>query len=375
MEEFIDDLTRVAVRCQRIAERFDEESLRSIRERVVRECETVHEAWSGSWIGNHAHVYIQDLQPAMPGEVFDAEWGMQQAYPSRTHGRWSQYTYQGVREVILSRAGITEHDLKQFEELRQTSGSEFDECKGEMLAVLDAMLASASDATLKDLRDSTAKLESYVSAESFVDILRPQQVMTRDYVALQKGLHTPHHLRLQMSLMTNCSCAEQAKRLGGVARQTVRYLQKKYKTKGAPVAKREGPIFIGHGRSLVWRELKDFLVDTLSLDYEEFNREATAGLSTKERLVAMLDKCCFAFLVLTAEDVHADGSQHARENVIHEVGLLQGRYGFERAIVLLEDGCEEFSNIAGIGQIRFPKGNVKAAFEEIRGVIRREGIA
>jgi hypothetical protein len=35
----------------------------------------------------------------------------------------------------------------------------------------------------------------------------------------------------------------------------------------------------------------------------------------------------------------------------HEVGLFQGRLGFEKAIVLLEDGCEEFSNIKGLVQM------------------------
>jgi predicted nucleotide-binding protein len=38
---------------------------------------------------------------------------------------------------------------------------------------------------------------------------------------------------------------------------------------------------------------------------------------------------------MTAEDEQADGNHHARMNVIHEVGLFQGRLGFERAIVLL----------------------------------------
>jgi len=61
-------------------------------------------------------------------------------------------------------------------------------------------------------------------------------------------------------------------------------------------------------------------------------------------------------------------------NVVHEAGLFQGRLGFTKAIVLLEDGCEEFSNIKGLGQIRFPKGNVKQAFEEIRQVLEREGL-
>lgn len=45
-----------------------------------------------------------------------------------------------------------------------------------------------------------------------------------------------------------------------------------------------------------------------------------------------------------------------------------------KAIVLLEEGCEEFSNIEGVGQIRYPKGNVNAAFDEIRQVLRREGV-
>ena len=57
---------------------------------------------------------------------------------------------------------------------------------------------------------------------------------------------------------------------------------------------------------------------------------------------------------------------------MHEVGLFQGRLGFERAIVLLEEGCGEFSNIHGLGQIRFPEDNINAAFEEIRKVLERE---
>jgi hypothetical protein len=46
--------------------------------------------------------------------------------------------------------------------------------------------------------------------------------------------------------------------------------------------------------------------------------------------------------------------------------------GFPKGIVLLEEGCEEFSNIEGLGQIRFPKGNIRAVFEDIRAVLERE---
>src|SRR4051794_236385 len=109
-----------------------------------------------------------------------------------------------------------------------------------------------------------------------------------------------------------------------------------------------GKIFIGHGRSRAWKDLKDFLFERLKLEYDEFNRESAAGLSTTERLIDMLNSACFAFLVMTAEDEHADGQHHARENVIHEIGLFQGRLGFERAIILLENGCTQFSNIVGL---------------------------
>lgn len=142
----------------------------------------------------------------------------------------------------------------------------------------------------------------------------------------------------------------------------------------APALTPTDRVFIGHGGSAAWREVKDFVVERLHLKYEEFNREAAAGLSTAERLEAMRKQSVFAILVMTAEDEHKDGKQHARENVIHETGFFQGHLGFRRAIVLLEEGCEEFSNIKGLTQIRFKKGQVSATFEEIRRTLEREGL-
>lgn len=139
-------------------------------------------------------------------------------------------------------------------------------------------------------------------------------------------------------------------------------------------ARKRGKVFIGHGRSPLWRELKDFLFERLDLAWDEFNREAVAGFTTFERISQMLSEAEFAFLILTAEDTHLDKSLHARENVVHEVGLFQGRLGPRKAIILLEDDCEEFSNIVGLSQIRFPRGRISATFEEIRRVLEREGV-
>ena len=113
-------------------------------------------------------------------------------------------------------------------------------------------------------------------------------------------------------------------------------------------------VFIGHGRSLVWYQLKEFL-DKRHLPVVEFNRISAAGIPTISRLAEMLDTATLAFLIMTAEDELEDGKLHARLNVIHEAGLFQGRLGFNKAIILLEEGCEEFSNIHGLGHIPFPK--------------------
>ncbi|RKI01666.1 TIR domain-containing protein [Corallococcus sp. AB038B] len=133
-------------------------------------------------------------------------------------------------------------------------------------------------------------------------------------------------------------------------------------------------IFVGHGRSSEWLVLEKFIKDRLRLEVVEFNSVPTAGVHTVDRLRQMLEQSSVAFLVMTAEDERADATRVARANVIHEVGLFQGRLGFEKALVLLEEGCEEFSNIAGLGQIRFPCGNIAAVFEQVRATLEREGL-
>ena len=133
-------------------------------------------------------------------------------------------------------------------------------------------------------------------------------------------------------------------------------------------------VFIGHGRSKTWRDLANFIRKRLELRFGAFEEVAPAGIGVKERLEAMLKNSGVAFLVATAEDEQKDGAVRARENVVHEIGLCQGRLGFEKAIVMLEEGCNEFSNIHGINQIRFPKGAIENTFHEVVDVLKRERI-
>jgi predicted nucleotide-binding protein len=131
-------------------------------------------------------------------------------------------------------------------------------------------------------------------------------------------------------------------------------------------------VFIGHGRSGTWRDLKDHLQDKHGVQIEAYETGARAGHTIRDILEEMVARTSFAVLVLTGEDEQADGSLRARQNVIHEAGLFQGRVGFARAILLLEEGVEEFSNVQGVQYIRFSKGNIKETYGEVLATLRRE---
>jgi len=131
-------------------------------------------------------------------------------------------------------------------------------------------------------------------------------------------------------------------------------------------------IFIGHGNNDQWRDLKDHLHEQHGFDVVAYEVGPRAGLSVKEVLESMLNDSSYAILVLTGEDMDAYGQMHARENVIHELGLFQGRLGFRKAIVLLENNVTEFSNICGINQTRFSKGNIRETFGDVLATINRE---
>jgi len=131
-------------------------------------------------------------------------------------------------------------------------------------------------------------------------------------------------------------------------------------------------VFIGHGRSKQWRDLKDHLHEKHGYLVEAYEIGSRAGHAVRDILEEMLDESSVALLVMTGEDKTEDGKLRARQNVVHEAGLFQGRLGFSRAVILRESGTEEFSNIAGLQQIKFSKGKIKETFGEVLAFLKRE---
>lgn len=333
--------------------------------------EDIGKAWSGSWLGYHSKVYYGDFQEPPPGAAFSQEWGMQNAFSMGSRGDWREYNYDDVVSLIKHEAG--EPDLSEISEKADKAKKAFEDAKAKTQSLVYANIDPETDKFTKRLVDQIES-NKILTQTDVIKHLRPNgKMISRDMIAIEKGLVTPPHI----SVISRVFALKQPFLACGNLKETVIKLASHIQNleNRNSVEERIGTnVFIGHGRSPYWRELKDFVSDRLSLPWDEFNRVPVAGVTNIARLAQMLDQACIAFLVMTAEDEQIDGNLHARMNVIHEVGLFQGRLGFGRAILLLEEGCNEFSNIQGLGQIRFPKGNISAIFEDIRQVLEREGI-
>jgi len=331
----------------------------------------IGKAWSRSWFGFHSRIYYAGLKPPPPGAHFSSEWGLDFATGMGTTGDWEEFDPDLVRSEIWRRAGNP--DLSQALELSKKVRGVFEQKRDDVISVLSTARHNHDDQFLEKLIEEAEKVKASTKAE-FVAHFRPSgKLWSRDSLAIGQGLWAPPHISTLAEVLSIRSPKLACESLAKIARRAFSHLERieKNQTKADRIGTN---VFIGHGRSKEWKDLKDFIKDRMRLPWDEFNRVPVAGIPNAARLSTMLDAAAIAFLVLTAEDERADGKLQARMNVIHEAGLFQGRLGFARAIIMLEEGCEEFSNIAGLGQIRFPKSNIRAAFHDIQLVLEREGL-
>jgi predicted nucleotide-binding protein len=133
-------------------------------------------------------------------------------------------------------------------------------------------------------------------------------------------------------------------------------------------------VFLGHGRNPLWRTVERYLEKDKKIAVEAWESESRAGEQIIEVLGKLLDSCTFAVLVVTGEDLTSGGGLRPRQNVVHEIGLFQGRIGFKKVALLEQIGTEGFSNIHGLQTIPFPDQHIEAAFPELERMLKREEI-
>jgi len=288
-----------------------------------------------------------------------------------TAGSWCEYTFDAVRDAIFSQAAI--RSLAKEEAFSKQAQEAFEHARDAFVSTMTVALENKGDPFLSRLKQQSEGL-NICSKFDYARTIQPSgEFFTRDSLALSQGFQTPPRIAVIAEITALFDPIKRCEELAKLIRKAASHLEtrKRHQHEKDRVGTH---VFVGHGRSRAWKDLKDFVQDRLSLPWDEFNRVPVAGITNAARLSQMLDDAAIALIIMTAEDEHADGKVHARENVVHEAGLFQGRLGFTKAIVLLEEGCEEFSNIQGLGQIRFPKNNIKNVFEEVRQVLEREGL-
>lgn len=126
-------------------------------------------------------------------------------------------------------------------------------------------------------------------------------------------------------------------------------------------------IFISHGRSAEWYKVQAYIERDIKIPTLELAQEANQGRTILQKLNEESEKCSYAVIVMTGDDEQGK-SRRARENVMHEIGFFQGKYGLQNVCLLYEEGTSIPSNIHGLVYIPFPKEYVDATF----GVMRRE---
>ena len=372
MIESHEELLEIADSLDQFVDRGRQPEIQDPLERLEKAVQEIKKSWSGSWLGYHANVYYEDLAPRPPGAHFSQEWGLDTLSPGHgSSGRWIEFDRDEVKTATRESAGNP--NLDPAHEFCDHALPEFETMKSTVASILETELGKSSDNFLKRLKDELEEL-SCLNQFEILESLKPAgEIMTRDRLAAGQGIWVPPHMLVLSEALEIGQTVGIIVRLSKLARQAGSHLSRQ-QLRNRRAETMGTNIFIGHGRSQDWRELKDFIEDRLRLPVDEFNRVPVAGVTNVARLSEMIDAAVFAFLVMTGEDEQPDGQLRARMNVVHEAGLFQGRLGFTRAIVLLEEGCEEFSNIRGLGQIRFPRGKIRSAFEEIREVLEREDV-
>jgi len=129
-------------------------------------------------------------------------------------------------------------------------------------------------------------------------------------------------------------------------------------------------VFIAHGGDPAWTVLHRVLNDIHGIRAEAFESEERAGYTTLSVVEQMVATSTVAIIVMTGEDRDEHGSLRARENVIHELGFCQGALGIANTIVVLENGVSEPSNIRGLTQVRFDRGNILGVEERIVRILQ-----
>ena len=341
---------------------------------IIARCKLLENAWSQSWLGYHAYTYYESFERPPIGKPFSKRMPIINMKYRCNDSSWITYRPDAVDTFIyngLDRSEI-ESSVSTAEELEES----FIAYRRNVLRLIEVKNARSLSTPLDELLDEIQSLKIQ-SANERIDSAK--QTITHDSwdtdPHLEHVINVPIH---KQALAKSLWIQNVIESLQSMARLVEEFMSLEELSNSNEIATRAlgNKIFIGHGGSLIWLELRRFLQEELDLQVLEFKEESPAGSAILGRVLSLVEQASFAFLVMTGEDKVIDEKEnvlmHPRLNVVHELGICQSQLGHMKAIALVEKGCVIPSNITGINHISFEKGKILSASQDIRDVLKRE---
>jgi hypothetical protein len=218
-------------------------------------------SWSGSSVGYHADVYYKGLNAPPPGRHFSSEWGLMGSMAPGTSGEWCEYDPDRIKAVIRERAG--EPDLEAARKHAKTCIQALRDGRSRFDSMITTRIAALDDSYLAGLRTDANELIVLGYTEAVAAQLPAGPIMSRDAVAISAGLRAAPHQQILGEIVEIRSPVGAVRELARIVNLASEHI---VRSTGQPV-KRIVPagthVFIGHGRSLQWMKLKEFIQDRL----------------------------------------------------------------------------------------------------------------
>ncbi len=318
---------------------------------------SVGKSWSGSWAGYHSRVYYADFRPPPPGALFSQEWGLDDSVGfigMGTRGHWIEYPFDDVIQYIRKIARYPSTDQSMAE--AKNAAKLFNNVKSSVLSLVNANYDLKSDEFLKSLVDKIELLKISTKAD-FIRSHCPRQMMSRDIIALEKGMLTPPHIQVLAETFETKHTFKSCEVLKEQIVELTNYFEDIEKTEVNPHLNTliGDDIFIVHGRDDGTKETVARFVEKFGLKAIILHEQPSEGLTIIEKLEKYADNAGFAIVLLTPDDVGAlkdtieDGRKpRARQNVVFELGYFMGNLGRERVCPLFKGEIENPSDIDGV---------------------------
>ena len=261
--DLVNQLRAISEEIRTWEERGNSREILELTERLQQAATEVAGAWSGSCFGYHSRVYYEGFAVPPPGAHFSSEWGFYGVFQGTT-GNWREYQYEEVVRHIYHLAG--DPDLTQARALSQKARKAYEEAQAEVASIISAFLSGQNDEFLTSLKHAVENIIVLTVFQGLKAQLPNGTFMSRDTLAISQGRQTAPHQEVIAEVVAIQSAFTACSELGTLGSRAAAHVERLDVKHSGARAQGES-VFIGHGRSLLWRELKDFIRDRLHLPW------------------------------------------------------------------------------------------------------------